>query len=522
VVTHEVGANSLRSRRTDTVLFELAGWLVAAALAVALVARTAQAHAGILFTDGDSVLPVLMQRSLAVGQPQDWALSPVLFLPESAVFTLLSLAGASSQATLAVNAVVNLLALYGALRLVSGTRAHARRPVMSALAAFTIVIAVGLLEQATRSVAFAFVTMLTTTTYYSATVIGGIALIGVLRRAIDSGRAGPVALLVGAVVTAVSTLTNPLFAAWIVLPLLVTLALLVLLRTVSLRHAATWATALGLAAVAGYAARALFASHIVADAGQYLRWFDLPSVGSFYGPLAGEALATPAGILRLGIVAGLIALTLVVLVDAVPHRRAATSLVGLVALLSPVLTTVGVLVLGAQADRYLQPWLFLPVLAVIVAVDALPSTARLPARAGRTVVAAAAALALVVTAAVSAPALARSASTLDADVQCVVDWVNASGRTGAGQFWTVRGPKAYLDDPRRLIQVDHRMEFYAWLVNRSDLSGRGQVTFLVEGPRTVPFELPLTVPDVDAPRIDCGAYVIVDYGTPIPVTGAHS
>lgn len=338
----------------------------------------------------------------------------------------------------------------------AGSRARARRPVVSALAAFTVIIAVGLLEQATRSVAFAFVTMLTTTTYYSATVIGGIALIGVLRRAIDSGRVTPVALLVAAAITAVSTLTNPLFAAWIVLPLLVTLALLALRRAVSLPHAAIWAAALGLAAVAGYAARALFADHIVADAGQYLRWFDLPSAGSFYGPLAGEALATPAGILRLGIVAGLVALTLVVLVDAVRHRRAATSLVGLVALLSPVLTTVGVLVLGAQADRYLQPWLFLPVLAVIVAVDALPSTARLPARAGRMVAGAAAVLALVVTAAVSAPALARPASTLDPDVQCVVDWVNASGRTGAGQFWTVRGPKAYLDDPRRLIQVDHR------------------------------------------------------------------
>lgn len=522
MVTHEDGANSLRSRRADAVLFELAGWLVAGALALTLVAAVAQVHAGILFTDGDSVLPVLMQRSLAAGQPQDWALSPVLFLPESAVFTVLSLGGASSQVTLAINAVVNLLALYGGLRLVAGSRARARRPVVSALAAFTIVIVVGLLEQAGGSVAFSFVTMLTTTTYYSATVIAGIALIGVLRRAIESDPTTPVTLVMAVAIAAVSTLTNPLFAAWIVLPLLATLTVLALRRLLRPGRAITWATALGLAVAVGYAARALFASHIVADAGQYLRWLDLPSAGMFYGPLAGEALATPAGILRLVIVAGLVALTLVVLVAAVRHRRAATSLVGLVALLSPVLTTVGVLVLGAQADRYLQPWLFLLVLGVIVAADALPSPATLPARAGRMVAGAAAVLALALTAAVSAPALARSASTLDADLKCVVDWVNASGRTGAGQFWTVRGPKAYLDDPRRLIQVDHRMEFYEWLVNRADLSGRGQVTFLVEGPRTVPFELPLTVPDVDAPRIDCGAYVIVDYGTPIPVTGAHS
>ena len=37
------------------------------------------------------------------------------------------------------------------------------------------------------------------------------------------------------------------------------------------------------------------------------------------------------------------------------------------------------------------------------------------------------------------------------------DWVDASGRTGAGQFWTVRLPKLHLDDPSQLVQVDHRL-----------------------------------------------------------------
>ncbi len=61
----------------------------------------------------------------------------------------------------------------------------------------------------------------------------------------------------------------------------------------------------------------------------------------------------------------------------------------------------------------------------------------------------------------SIPRLAAAAEVADPDLTCVTDWVDASGRTGAGQFWTVRLPKLHLDDPAQLVQVDHELRGYA-------------------------------------------------------------
>src|SRR5690606_8509823 len=91
---------------------------------------------------------------------------------------------------------------------------------------------------------------------------------------------------------------------------------------------------------------------------------------------------------------------------------------------------------------------------------------------------------LVVGSALSIPRLVAQSSQPDADLQCVTDWVDASGRTGAGQFWTVRLPKLHLQDPSRLVQVDHRLNGYAWLVDRDDFDALA-VSFLLEDTQTV-------------------------------------
>ncbi|NKF32440.1 hypothetical protein HER21_39095, partial [Pseudomonas sp. BGM005] len=98
----------------------------------------------------------------------------------------------------------------------------------------------------------------------------------------------------------------------------------------------------------------------------------------------------------------------------------------------------------------------------------------------------------------------------DDDLACVTDWVDASDRTGAGQFWTVRLPKLHLADPSRLVQVDHRLDGYAWLVDRADFAPDATASFLIEDSQTVPWELPVQL-DPER-RIDCGRYTIVDFG----------
>src|SRR3546814_4762228 len=88
----------------------------------------------------------MIVRSLSLGQPQDWAMSPVLFRPETLVYGLLGALGWGMRATLVLNALVNLLALYGALRMVAGRRRTGAAPVVGALLAFTAFTALALFE----------------------------------------------------------------------------------------------------------------------------------------------------------------------------------------------------------------------------------------------------------------------------------------------------------------------------------------------------------------------------------------
>ncbi|WP_244632275.1 hypothetical protein [Microbacterium sp. Se63.02b] len=106
--------------------------------------------------------------------------------------------------------------------------------------------------------------------------------------------------------------------------------------------------------------------------------------------------------------------------------------------------------------------------------------------------------------------MASAAGAADPDLTCVTAWVDASDRIGGGQFWTVRLPKLHLKDPARLVQVDHELNGYAWLVDRRDFDA-GEVSFLVEDAQTVPWHLP--VPAVPDEVVDCGRYRILDFGT---------
>src|SRR5579859_1607767 len=102
-------------------LAESAGVVLAVALALMAVAHIdATDRSWVLYYDPDSVLPALVQGSVLAGQPQDWYLSAVLFIPEMGLYFVLAGLGLGIKGTLALNAVVNLLLLYASLRLVSG------------------------------------------------------------------------------------------------------------------------------------------------------------------------------------------------------------------------------------------------------------------------------------------------------------------------------------------------------------------------------------------------------------------
>jgi len=232
----------------------------------------------------------------------------------------------------------------------------------------------------------------------------------------------------------------------------------------------------------------------------------------YYGGLLVDRLATPAGVIGVVIVVALVARAIVCMLreDDIGSRFVAA-----VAWAMPALVLVGAIALGTHAARYLQPLAFGPVLAMVAAPHAWRGPVRL-----RRIITAATAVFLLVGGVLSAPRLVAASATPDPDVTCVTDWVDASGRIGAGQFWTVRLPKAHLDDPSQLVQVDHELNAYAWLVNRADFDIDG-VSFLVEDSQTVAWQH--STPAIPDDVVECGRYRILDFGERVlPIGPQHS
>ncbi|GAA1998153.1 hypothetical protein HLA99_13810 [Microbacterium ulmi] len=491
---------------------ELTAAVVALGVSLVVVSLVAgSARAELLFRDGDSLLTALVARSVAVGQPQDWAMSTVLFLPELAVFGILSLLGTGVAGTLALNGVLNLLALYGAFRVVSGSHARARAPIAGALAAFGAFALLAVLESSPSRDALELASLVATTTYYSATVIAAVASVGLVRRVLDDDarRSWPLWGVAG--VAAASVLSNPLFAAWAGVPLVGVLGVIGLRRR---EPRAGWAiVALAAGCAAGFLGRIPLAPLIANTGAGYAdpaRWAESLA---YYGQLAAERWGSSGGPAATALTLGLLSLGVACTVVLARRRAAAGVLVvAAVSWAMPLLVVGGAIALGTHAARYVQPLAFGTVLALAVLPELLPQPAGRAVRAAPLVAGIASAL-VVVGALASVPRLAHAVSHPDPDLACVVDWVDASGRTGAGQFWTVRLPKARVSDPRTLVQVDHRLDGYAWLVDRDDFSV-GRVTFLVLDAQSPAFDLPGATTLDDADLVSCGRYTIADFGEP--------
>ena len=484
---------------------EGAGWLAATALALIVAGQVAStARSEMLFRDGDSLIVAMFVRSLFSGEPLDWAMSSVLFIPESAVFVLLSALPLNVNGLLAVNAVVNVLGLYGALRLAAGRRSPGRAPVAWSVIALGVFGLIAVTETSASRTSFEVASLLLTTTYYSATVIAMIASIGIVRRALERPHLGWGAPLALAVIAAVSVLSNPLYAVWATAPLALLLAIGAWRQTLR-RASILLIAALGVGSVLGMALRMPLEPWIMRSGAGYVQPGEWLASVQYYGDFALERLRTPLGILAGAVLLALIA---VAVVQTLRVREPGARLVAASAWLIPLAVVVGGIALGTHATRYLAPAAFAPLLALLVT----PRAVRLPRP--RVLIAAVAA-ALLVAGVGSVPRLVAAAQHPDADLACVTDWVAASDRTGGGQFWTVRLPKLHADDPSQLLQLHATLDGYSWLVNRHDFQTR-EVTFLLEDAQSGAFQLPPgAVPDA---VIECGRYRIVDFGShPLPV-----
>lgn len=487
---------------------ELGGWIAAALIAIVTVAQiSSTSRAELLFRDGDSLAVALLVRSIADGENFDWVMSSVLFLPEILVFGVLWMLGRllslDINAVLALNAIVNLLGLYGAVRLAAGRRRSGRAPVAWSVVALLAFCLLAVTESSGSRESFELASLLTTTTYYSATVIAVILSVGIVRRAFDRSaptRSLPVWL---GVVATVSVLSNPLYAAWAMLPLAVLLGIGAVYATSRQRALPLLGWLIG-GTVVGFLARIPLSPWIANDGAEYAQPALWPESVGYYADLLAERLSSPLGVVGAIL---LLALVAIAIVQTVRARDIGDRLVAASGWMLPLLVVIGAVAVGTHAARYLEPAVFAPILGLVASARVI----RIPRRTATTVIAAVGAV-LVVGTGLSVPRIVGAAQHPNTDLECVNDWVSESGQTGAGQFWTVRLPKLHLDDPTQLVQVDHQLNAYAWLVNQTDFHA-GEVTFLIEDVQSSPWALGTNALPTDV--ISCGQYTIYDFS---PVT----
>ncbi len=216
---------------------EALGAAVALALAVIALGHVlVTERVALLWYDGDSVLLPLVERSIRLGQPFEWAMSPALFFfPELPVYLLCSLVTATPQQALALNGVLVLLAVYALVRaaaneLMPAARRSARIAVSAVALGF--VTAIVLTEYTATATSLELGSLLLTTTYYYGAVLAMLGTAVLVLRAVRTGRASVVVLVVTGLVAACTTASNPLYVPWSAAPVVVTLVLLSLARRV--------------------------------------------------------------------------------------------------------------------------------------------------------------------------------------------------------------------------------------------------------------------------------------------------
>lgn len=508
-----------------------------------------------LFEDGDSVLLAIMRRSVEGGLPDDFWYSPVLFVQERLLYDATGLLfGLTAQQALAANAVVNVV-LFGlaarfAVAPVMRTRSVWLRAASAVLPAALLTVSV-LTESSRDRGSFELASLQLLTTYYSATIWAVLVLFGLLLRyaLATSVRLRAVLVVLAVAVVSMAVWSNPMVLAWVALPAAVLLALMATTwwRLRADRGAVLRAAVADLAGpftVVAAAGVVFVLRRSVAFAGvEKLRPDRADQAFATFGSAFADRVATLPGLLEVVLWAAVVAACVVALVVPGVRRTAGPGAVAVIATgaLAPLLV-VAFGVIGTPWTRYLQPVLFLPLVAVVLAVEALVRArraARWDSRARRravtpgrsrptlAVLGIAVAVGVPVSAGVAFPDVARASAQADPDVQCVVDWASATDRTGAGDFWTVRGVKYRLADQRQLLQVNATFGATTWLTNKHDYDGVRRASWVVLGgerPGLIAKPVDIvtsidsvpTVPGAGAPDITrCGTLTIADWGKPV-------
>jgi len=474
-VVRGAGRSRWRGRVADAGR-EALGALVALALAViALRHVVATDRVALLWYDGDSVLLPLVERSMQLGQPFEWAMSPALFFfPELPVYLVCSVVTATPQQALALNGVLVLLAVYALVRAAANElMPSAGRPARIAVSALALgfLTAVVLTESSATATSLELASLLLTTTYYYGVVLAMLGTAVLVLRAVRLGRASVAVLVTLGLVAACTTASNPLYVPWSAAPVVVTLVLLALARRLPWRPAAVLAGTATAGSVVGYLLRIPLRPFVSLDPSTYVQPDRAGATLRFFAALTDERAASAIGD------AGLLLMFAGVLLavgGTVWAWRVRTSRAVLTATVLPLVTvvavSVGVVVAGSETPRYLEPVVTAPLLALVAVAELARTTVHgtrvhRPRRGVRAVLAVGAAVVLVAGAATAPSTVRAVVDARSAGAACLDRWADGRHVTGVGQFWTVRPLAAYAAPHVELLQVRDTFATYPWLVD---------------------------------------------------------
>ncbi|WP_148067671.1 hypothetical protein [Curtobacterium sp. PhB172] len=455
---------------------EALGALVALALAViALRHVVATERVALLWYDGDSVLLPLVHRSMQLGQPFEWAMSPALFFfPELPVYLLCALVTGTPQQALALNGVLVLLAVYALVRAAANelmpSAGRAARITVSAVSVAFVTLLV-LTESSGTATSLELASLLLTTTYYYGVVLAMLGTAVLVLRAVRVGRASVVVLVVLGLVALCTTASNPLYVPWSAAPVVVTLVLLAAVRRVPWRPALLLSGTVTVGSLLGYLVRIPLQPFVSLDPSTYVQPSRAVETLQFFAALTDVRAGTAAGDAGLFLMFVGVLVTVGGTVWAWRVRTARTVLVATaLPLVTVVAASIGVVLVGSETPRYLEPVVTAPLLA-LVAVAELTRTAvrrtrvHRPFRGVRATVAIAA-VAVLAAGVATAPSTAHAVATARySPSSCLDRWADGRSVTGVGQFWTVRPLATYSATNVQLLQVRDTFDTYPWLVD---------------------------------------------------------
>ncbi|KQO61418.1 hypothetical protein [Curtobacterium sp. Leaf261] len=510
---------------------ELVGFLTALSLAVAALRHVIEtARVQLLWYDGDSVLLPMVARSLRLGEPFEWAMSPTLFFfPEVPVYLLCAAVTTTPQAALALNGVVVLLGVYALVRAIATQvmpeASRLARIAVSVLALGVVTMLV-LTESSATAQSMELASLLLLSTYYYGAVLAMLGTAALVLRVVRTASRPVPATAWGALVALgllalATTTSDPLYVPWSAGPVLVTVVLLAVARRVPWRVVGALAVALVGGSTLGYLLRIPLGPFVSLDPSTYVHpAMAVPTLG-WFAALTDARAATSAGDVELLLLFLGSALSVAGTVWAWRVRTARTVLVACVlSTVTVVAVSVGVVLAGSETSRYLEPIVTAPLIALVAVAELVRTRVRRTRlhRAGRgfrLVCGIVGACVLVLGVAVVPTTVSAVRAATYTPATCLDRWVagrSVDGRPveGVGQFWTVRPLAAYGTDSVRLLQVTDRFSAYAWMTNLAPYRD-AHPTYVLIGTRdvwTTPVQDALGDP---AAIMHCSGYDIYDY-----------